>query len=221
MKVLIPVKSTSKRVPNKNFREFCNGESLFDITLKKVLNCIDAESIYISCDDMSKKELADEYKVNWLLRDQTFTYNETPMSSVIPNIIKDIPGNDDVAWILVTDPLFDEYTNVFNTWKNLEHSCYDSLAVVYPIKHYLLDVDYQPIDFGFGEKHVSSQNLKTNYQLNHTMFICKRNVFFENKYYIGNKPYWYHAKSYPLDIDTEKDFFITKLVYSALKNEKK
>jgi CMP-N-acetylneuraminic acid synthetase len=36
--VLIPTKLHSVRVPNKNFKEFNNGQSLFDIKLQQVLN---------------------------------------------------------------------------------------------------------------------------------------------------------------------------------------
>lgn len=216
MKVLIPVKTNSKRVANKNFREFYKGDSLLDILLKKIVKFFKTEDIYISCDDPLKKDVADKYCVNFLLREKKLTYNETPMSDVIPSIIKQIPDNDEVAWILVTDPIFNEHERVLQTWNMIDHSIYDSLAVVYPIKHYLLDSNYQPIDFGFGENHIPSQELKPKYQLNHTMFICNREVYFENKYYIGNTPYWYHANSYPSDIDTETDFRIVQAIYERI-----
>ena len=37
MKAIIPVKASSSRVINKNFKEFYKGDSLFDITAKKYL----------------------------------------------------------------------------------------------------------------------------------------------------------------------------------------
>jgi N-acylneuraminate cytidylyltransferase len=63
MKIIIPVKSTSTRVENKNFRSFWKGLSLTEILLQKLL-FKGAENIFISCDDPSKESLAIQYGCN-------------------------------------------------------------------------------------------------------------------------------------------------------------
>ena len=45
---IIPVKSISERVPNKNFRPFTpSGQSLFDLTVDKLL-ATSVDDIYVS-----------------------------------------------------------------------------------------------------------------------------------------------------------------------------
>ena len=58
MKAIIPVKNCSSRVKGKNFKEFHNGMSLFDITVHKLLKHLPAEDIYMSCEDPEQESLA-------------------------------------------------------------------------------------------------------------------------------------------------------------------
>lgn len=216
MKVVIPIKSCSSRVQNKNFRPFYKNYSLTDLLIKKLINVVSPENIYLSCEDSSKKYISDKYGVKFILRSEELVSNEVPMSKVITEIVKRIPGDDDIMWCLVTDPLFNDFHNVISTWNTLDHYKYDSLVVVYPFQEYILDSNYNPIDFGFGEFHVPSQHLKIKYRLNNTLFIIKRNALYENKYYIGSNPYWYHANNLSVDIDTENDFKLAKIIYEGL-----
>lgn len=222
MKVIIPVKSNSERVKNKNFRPFYDELSLTEILIKKLLNIFDGKDIYMSCDDINRKRLCDKYGINFLLRDKELTNNSIPMSTVITEVVKQIPGNDDIMWCLVTDPLFDDYRGCYNKWKELGDSKYDSLVVVYPSKEYILDSNYTPIGFGFGEKHIPTQYLEPNYMLKNTVFTIKRKAVFECKYYIGKQPYWYNAYNFSIDIDNENEFQIAQIIYKKLgvnKNE--
>ena len=51
LKVAIPLKTNSERVPNKNLRPFVDGKSLFDIKAKQLLKVFSAKDIYVSCND--------------------------------------------------------------------------------------------------------------------------------------------------------------------------
>ena len=68
---VIPVKEVSERVPNKNFRSFNNeGESLLDITLKKLSRIKLIDHIYVSSD---KENLTFEnYENVSLLKEKIF-----------------------------------------------------------------------------------------------------------------------------------------------------
>ena len=63
MKVLIPAKSNSIRIYNKNFRDFYNNESLVELLIKKLLKIFNSSDIYLSCDE-DKKDLTDKYNIN-------------------------------------------------------------------------------------------------------------------------------------------------------------
>lgn len=213
MKAIIPAKKCSTRVKDKNFREFYKGDSLTDILIKKLLKVLDGSDIYLSSDDESLIELCDKYGINFLKRNTELTSNSTPMSKVITEVVKDVPGTDDIMWCLVTDPLFDAYDECVKIWEGLDKKNYDSLCIVYEYKGYMLDESFKPMGFGFGVDHIPTQNLKSKYMLNNTMFMIQRKAVFDNQYYIGKKPYWFVAKNYSVDIDTEMEFEMAKVLY--------
>ena len=57
---VIPVKSTSDRVPSKNFREFIDGKSLFDLLIEKLLSSKNFDKIYVSSDAADLKDRVEE-----------------------------------------------------------------------------------------------------------------------------------------------------------------
>lgn len=219
MKIIIPVKSSSTRVENKNFKEFWNGFSLTDILLQK-LSFKEKKDIYISSEDPKKEKYANRYGCNFLLRDKKLCDNDTPLPEVIRGIVKQIPEEyEEIAWCQVTDPMFNEHEKAFLEWeKNKEK--YDSLCVVYPFKKYILNSDHIPINFGFGNWHVKSQNLKNFYDMTFTFSILKKECIEKCGYHIGVKPYWYNASNVHVDIDTKEDFEIASIIYDRkIKNE--
>ena len=54
---IVPVRTGSKRVKNKNFREFYNGESLFDIKIEQLKSTKLFDKIYVSSDSAMVKKL--------------------------------------------------------------------------------------------------------------------------------------------------------------------
>ena len=110
LNAIVPVKSTSERVPNKNFRDFHNGKSLLDILLNKLKSIKDIDKIYVSS-DKNLSEYCDDRGAIFIERNKTFCNNITPWSQVICEVIKSIPceQNDTLMWCHVTGPLFNRY----------------------------------------------------------------------------------------------------------------
>lgn len=212
MKIVIPVKSNSTRVPNKNFRPFFKEKSITDILIEK-LAFQGCSNIYISSDDYSKQSIADKYGCNFLLREKRLCDNDTFLTDVIQGVCRQLPNDlDDIAWCQVIDPLFNDYKAVFDQW-NRQRDSYDSLVVVYPIKKYLLDENYRPINFGFGHWHIKSQNLVPFYDMTFTLSILKREWVEKCGYHVGSNPCWFHAKNEHVDIDTLEDFELAQLIF--------
>jgi CMP-N-acetylneuraminic acid synthetase len=231
MKAIIPVKKSSIRIPNKNFKEFYNGNSLFDLTVDKLLKSLNPNDIYMSCEDENEKSLADKWGINFILREERLTDNDTPLYDVINGICNQVSGNDDIAWCQVIDPMFDNYEECFDIWNNgnevLECGAFckknikknhDSLVVVYPHRDYVLNEHYEPEGFGFGFWHKKSQSLPIKYQMTFTLSILTRESIKKCGYHIGSNPFWFHAHNPRVDIDTLKDFELAKSVYHFFKN---
>ena len=58
MKAVIPAKTNSLRVKNKNYRPFFNGMSLVDIQISKLLGLLEPVEIYLSSEDPKVKVVA-------------------------------------------------------------------------------------------------------------------------------------------------------------------
>lgn len=211
MKIIIPVKACSSRIENKNFREFHNGLSLTEILLQK-LSFKGMENIYISSEDSSKKYLAEKYGCNFILRDKKLCDNDTPLPDVIKGISNQLPESSEIAWCQVTDPLFNDHKKAFEEWEKQKEN-HDSLCVVYPFKKYILNSNHMPINFGFGNWHVKSQDLSTFYDMTFTFSILKKECIERCGYHIGANPYWYNAHNSHVDIDTMEDFEMASIIY--------
>lgn len=211
---IIPAKASSTRVPNKNWLEFHEGSYLVEITISKLLRAgADPKRIYVSCEDSKKKPVCDSWNVNFLLRDSHLAHNETPVTDWIRSTVRQVPGQSDIAWCQVCDPLFDEHATVLDTWK-LKRSTCDSICVVHPTKQYLMDRDFNPIGWQFGHHHKISQNLPQMYLMPFTMSILKREAIAATGYHVGVKPHFYISDGATIDIDTETDFRVAQLMYA-------
>ena len=233
MKAVIPAKDNSTRIKNKNYIEFNNGKSLVDITIEKLLKVMPAEDIYLSCENKLRSSVAEDWGINFIVRDERLTHNDTAFYDVFNGVCDQVPGDDDIAWCQVIDPLFNGYQECFDVWENgkevLECGAFakknirkdhDSLVVVYPQKHYMLDSNHSPQGFGFHKCHVKSQDLPISYQLTFCLSILKRSCIKSAGYYVGEKPYWFNATSPRVDIDKESDFELASILYKYYNQEK-
>jgi Cytidylyltransferase len=214
VKAVIPAKNSSSRVPGKNFRAFHSGRSLFDITVEQLLRHLPAEDIYASSEDPAVAEHTARWGINFLPREPHLARNETPFAHVVSEICRQVPGDDDIAWCHVTDPLFDGYGACLGAWREAREA-HDCLVVVYPLRGYLLDADHRPMGFGFGPWHTPSQLLPMHYQLGFTLSLLHRETAVTLGP-IGARPYWFHASNRAVDIDDEDDFALAQAIYGHL-----
>jgi N-acylneuraminate cytidylyltransferase len=219
MKAIIPVKKSSIRVENKNFKPFYKEQSLFDIKVNSLLKTIDKSDIYVSGESEEIKKIAEKYELNFLIRDQYYAKNETPMAEVITHLVNRLPDDDDVMWVQVTEPFFEDFSDCLEKWENVKEN-HDSLVVVKPFQSYMLNGNGEPINFGFGVWHKFSQILPKWYLLPFSLQIIKRETVKKCSYYIGTKPYLYEFNNITFDIDSEEDFEQAKAIYKVVKEFK-
>ncbi len=212
MKYVIPAKRSSRRVPDKNYRHFAHGKSLLDILVAKLSRLAASGELYISSEDESTRLLADKHGAVFLPRARHLTENSYPFQSVVNEVCKQLPDDDDVMWCHATDPFFDEHDAVLQAWRSHDPSASDSIVVVYPMSEYLLDEKFNPMGFGFGAWHRPSQELPTFYQLGFTCSIMTRRVA-TTLGLVGARPMWYRASNLTIDIDTQAQFDFAARLY--------
>lgn len=224
MKIVIPAKCNSTRVPNKNWRDFYEGLSLVEIKIQQLLDAgSNASDIWIFCEDESKKELIEPYGVNFSNRRDETISDSMHWSDVITELVGKVPCDDDetVALVLPTTPLFDsnDFRAVFHLWEKrqgpLWDESYDSLIVVKPFQEFILNEDGKPLNFSFGRWHEWSQDLPQWFVLDNPVSLIKKRTLVRCNYTIGVKPYLYVVSRGHIDIDSMDEFEISQQIYKS------
>lgn len=217
LKVVIPLKTNSERVPNKNLREFYNGKSLFDIKAQQLLKVFKPQDVLVSSENPLVKKLTDKYGFKFHLRDIELTKSTAKENQIVKTLTDALDDKEcDVMWVQVTQPLFDDFDGIIEKWQEVA-STNDSLAVVKKQRHHLLDEKGNPVNFNFGYWHKISQDLPELYEVTWSAFIMSREMLNQAYYQIGRKPYLYITEAPLVDIDNMSDFEIASLLYGFYK----
>tara|TARA_B100000212_G_C27379283_1_gene536213 strand:+ start:1706 stop:2389 length:684 start_codon:yes stop_codon:yes gene_type:complete len=217
---IIPVKETSERVPEKNFRKFSdNGDSLLDITINKLLRLKKLDHIYIST-DKEGLDFSNKKNISIINRDKSFCNNITPWSDVIFHVANSIPEIEDtsVCWVHTTTPLFDFYEEAIEKFLSLDNDKFNSLVAVEKSQEFLIDNKGRPINYMFGVWHKYSQDLPELYKITGALFINNLKSIKANQYVIGTKPFLFDVPpKFCLDIDHLWQFELAQIMYRNLK----
>ncbi len=216
LKIIIPLKTNSERVPNKNLRPFVDGQSLFDIKAQQLLKTFNPTDIYVSSENPDVQRHTDKYGFKFHLRDAALTSRNTRENQLVKSIVDTIPGRPDIMWCQVTQPLFDEFPQLMDAYRNLDER-HDSICVVKKHRHHLLDERGNPVNFNFGYWHKISQDLPKLYEVTWAAFIMKRDMLEQAWYQIGRNPYLFETTCPLVDIDEVSDFEIASLLYRHYK----
>lgn len=214
IKVAIPLKTNSERVPNKNLRPFYNDESLFDIKAKQLLKVFAPEDIYVSSENPDVERIVQRYGFNFHLRDIELTKSTARENQIVKAITDVIKGKPDIMWVQVTQPLFNEFREIVDIWNGIDNF-YDSLVVVKKISHHILDERGNPVNFNFGYWHKISQELPSLYEVTWSAFIMKREFLEQAYYQIGRTPYLYVTDKHLVDINDMKEFEAASILYTT------
>jgi len=214
LKVIIPLKTNSERIKNKNLRLFYNNQSLFDIKANQLLKVFKGKDILVSSENPEVEKLCENYGFQFHLRDEKLTKTDAKENEIVKNLVEAIDDKEaDILWVQVTQPIFSEFSEIIKIWEK-EKQNYDSLVVVKKVKHHLLNEKGNPINFNFGYWHKISQDLDDLYEITWSAFVMSRRLLNETYYQIGRKPYLYETNKPLIDINTIEEFELAKVIYS-------
>jgi CMP-N-acetylneuraminic acid synthetase len=208
---LIPVRSGSLRVANKNLRPFA-GSSLLEIKIKQLKKVIGIHEICVNSNDPSMLHIAEQLGVKTVLRDPYYASDTVPMSEVYANMAENI-DSDFVLLTHVTNPLAgaSTFNRIIDQFKNLPKG-YDSITTVSDVKEFLY-LDGKPLNYDPATK-PRSQDLPNIVKLNHVASIVDRKKMIQKKDAMGDAPLFYHLSSLEsIDIDNPLDFEIAEFLY--------
>jgi len=215
---IIPVKTFSKRVKNKNLRKFGNT-SLYELKLRQLSKTSQFKNFIVSSESNEVLDLAKKYNFKTHLRKKYYCTSSVPMSEVYAHLADQV-STDYVAWINVTNPLvnfkiYDEAAKIFK--KKILNSKFDCLLSAIENKE----------NFFFKKKNINfkrtpwprSQDLEPLISLPFVINILKKKDLIKWKSCVGKKPFFYILD--PLiatDIDNQHNFDFCEYIF---KNKKK
>jgi len=216
MKAIIPAKTNSGRVLNKNWREFHDNKCLVEIKIEQLTDA-GFSDIYVSCEDESKRSLVESSGASFILRNDDYTKDSMHWSDVVTEVISSVPCTDeeDIAWVPPCVPLFGakDFAVAKHLWETMD-SDFDCLITVKKFKEFVLDEKGKPLNFSFGRWHEWSQDLPQWFILESPIHIMKKSTYLRCKYYIGERPYLHIVPSPSIDIDVLEEFELAQEIYS-------
>ena len=212
IKALIPARSGSVRVKDKNIAPFA-GSSLLEIKIKQMLRIPELDGVVVNSNSDEMLELAQRLGAETVKRDEYYATSEVSPNELYENMAQNI-NTDIVLYTHCTAPLVNDatYSNAIKQFLNLPKEN-DSLISVSKLKEFLW-VDGKP--FNYDAKHKPrSQDLPENFVLlNHVFHILHRQTMIDCKDIVGNRPFLYPInQEEATDIDTPLDFAFAEFMY--------
>lgn len=215
IKALIPVRSGSQRVKNKNIKPFA-GSSLLEIKIKQLQRIHGLDGIVVNSNDAEMLALADSLGAETVKRDEYFATSMVPINEVYENMAQNLDA-DVVLFADCTNPLVKDetVTAVLREWKSLD-KIYDSVATVHSVKEFMW-LDGKPLNYDASNK-PKSQDLPDIQALNYAVHILPRELMIKKRDIVGYRPKFMEISEIEAtDIDTPMDFEFAEFVYNNFK----
>jgi len=219
----LPTRKGSERVKNKNTRPFAGIEGgLVENKLRQLLATKLIDEIIFSSNDETCMEVASQYESESRLKIVPRPEKLCLSSTNLQDLICYVPTVTDASHILwghVTTPLVgaEQYDEGIRLYLDNIEKGYDSLVGVKELKNFLLNKTGKLINNTTDIPWPRTQDLEPLYEINHTMFLAKREVYTEQKNRIGRKPLLHIMDEiHGFDIDWPDDFVIAEMLYKNL-----
>ncbi len=214
IKALIPVRSGSVRVKNKNIAPFA-GSSLLEIKIRQMLRIPELDGVVVNSNSEEMLQMAQRLGAETVKRDEYYATSEVSPNEFYENMAQNMEA-DIVVATNCTAPLVEDKTYSLAIRKFLTLHKHDSLVSVSPLKEFLW-IDGKAANYDRNRK-PRSQDLPENFVLlNHVVHILPRETMVRCKDIIGQTPYFFAiSQRESMDIDTPTDFEIAEIMYSKL-----
>ncbi|MFY9823878.1 MAG: hypothetical protein WAM82_21035 [Thermoanaerobaculia bacterium] len=210
---IVPAKTVSQRLPNKNRKPFFRDLSLLDIKIRQLKQLMPAENILVVSENDDRADLSRCYGVQFLRLDPTIYDDNVSLRDffeiVLPSILT---LNLLVAY--VTTPYLNQSAigGMISQYRSLPPS-YDSLVAVTRVQTKLFDHHLQPANFGFGFEYKGSQKVAPIFSWIRGVSILSTAVAKKNSLDLGLRPYLFEVnRIQAIDIDTQADWELATTV---------
>ena len=217
IKALIPVRSGSQRVINKNMRPFADS-NLLEIKIKQMLRIPELDGVVVNSNDDQMLELAKSLGAETVKRPQIYAENNATNSMY--KFVAETFDADIMVYSNCTSPCISDET-IRKCIAKYYDVCdeYDSLNTASDVKEFLW-YNNKPLNYD-PKQTPRSQDLPNILKLNFAINIINREKMIKISHYIGEKPYLFKIDPEDsIDIDDMLDFEFAEFVYNKRHNFK-
>jgi CMP-N-acetylneuraminic acid synthetase len=220
---LVPVKSFSRRVPNKNMQEI-NGSSLFERKVKQLLLSNLIDDVYVGSESEEILDIASTLGAIPIRR-SAYACNEELASAnaMILDFASKITADIGV-WAHCTNPFIyaAEYDAALKLYVSKKEP-YDSLVSVTKIQSHLWSKYGFPLNFNpQSSRHPFASELDSVFFQNGGIFIQNMDGFLANSYFYGSYPIKFELSELAgFDINTLDELKIAQLLAPWLDEKSK
>ena len=216
MKIFIPIKKESIRVPNKNYRDF-GGQPLWRHTLLKFSGC----KIFVDTDDLELINIINndgELKnVCAYERRKDYVGNDISVNKLIDNFLNMfVFNNETIVQLHVTSPflLSDTLVDAFQYMDVYKSVCGANKVQSRLWENHLLG--WKPVNHD-PSKLIPTQDLPQIFEENSSFYMFTKNSYIENNNNRISNKNWFQLVNFPqnLDIDTEDDWNMCVKLWEA------
>ncbi len=211
---LLPIKSESQRIPNKNFKNL-NSKPLFKWILEKLISINEIDQIIINTDAVRKVKNKLGNKIDKKIfikqRIDKLKGNEISMNMIIKDDLK-YSKNNNIIMTHATNPLLTKgfIVDCIAKYKQYIKKKYDSLVTFDQFYGRFFDHNFRPLNHR-ADQLIQTQDLKPLYFENSNLYIFSKKSFIKRNNRIGNKPkFIITPKEISLDIDNKADWKIAE-----------
>lgn len=219
---VIPIRSGSQRVKDKNLRPFADT-TLMEIKIKTLLEVPELTSIIVNTNSEEAINIINTRytgKVKTHRREEYYASSQCSGSEFFHHL-GEVTDTDIFVYTPCTSPLIKPETisKCIKSYLDNQDFC-DCIASVSPIKEFMW-LNGKPINY--DPQHApNSQNLPNIVALNFGVTVTSRDCLIKNSNIIGKKPKFITIDEIEaIDIDTPLDFYIAEQLYKKLIIEKK
>ena len=206
MKIIIPARGGSKRIPRKNLVDL-NGKPLLYYSIRQALNITD--DVYVSTEDAEIQDFVESMGVNVIERPDRLAQDTSKSEDVVEHFLEEI-DTDLFCLIQPTVPLLSSQY-ILDGMDLIED--YDSVISVCEDINYYWNVDGKPINFELGNRK-RTQEHQTWYKENGAFYITRKYNFLKsNILQNGDVGFVVMKESESIDIDTYEDLeLVNKII---------
>lgn len=226
---IIPARSGSKGVKDKNIRKLC-GKPMMAYTVDAAIKSGKFERVIVSTDSEKYAEIAKSCGAEVVMRPIELAQDTTSTYAVIEDLIQNrITEDFDYFMLLQITSPFRTYEHVIEACDMFDSRIEDADFLMSMRRNHLPDYYVQPIEEDLTLKHFKvPENVPgfrrqdfRYYCPNGALYIAKPKEYLEKKMFIGPRALGYIMNDYDsVDIDTPLDFEIAELLMSKKVNEK-